>query len=162
DVTTSTPDKHEVAVPTWSAARFLVVRAQKTGGIKARMSSLKRAGIRWHRLDEDVASWLIDPDVNAKAPTTKIPEADAWLRWIVAAKKALAPAQNPGVAEWLTVRWLEGTYAERPLIMPYFEVWPVAVVGGSKVKDLDALGDASAWYSVRASKGKPEANKLQI
>ncbi|XXX75244.1 hypothetical protein WMF30_47105 [Sorangium sp. So ce134] len=87
----------DVAVPAWSSARFVAVRAAVPRGaesapVAVRVAARESAPLAWYRLDEDVAAWL---GGRAPAPATAPGEAAALLRWVDAARAALSA---PGAA----------------------------------------------------------------
>ncbi|WP_437951841.1 hypothetical protein WME98_14445 [Sorangium sp. So ce296] len=82
----------DVAVPAWSSARFVAVRAAVSRGaesapVAVRVAARESAPLAWYRLDEDVAAWL---GGRAPAPATAPGEAAALLRWVDAARAALS------------------------------------------------------------------------
>ncbi|XYH96333.1 hypothetical protein ACMHYB_52580 [Sorangium sp. So ce1128] len=90
----------DVAVPTWSSARFLAVRAAVPRGaerapVAVRVAVRESAPLAWYRLDEDVAAWL---GGRAPAPATAPGEAGALLRWVDAARAALSAPVGAGAA----------------------------------------------------------------
>ncbi|WP_437295365.1 hypothetical protein [Sorangium sp. So ce426] len=155
----------DVAVPTWSSARFVVVRAAAARGaggtpVAVRVAARERAPLAWYRLDEDVAAWL---GGRAPAPATAPGEAGALLRWVDAARAALsAPATAgarldpaaarlaPAAAAWLTARYLEESLLVRPLVEPYFAERGVELRGGRESPDLPAVERATPWRSLGA------------
>ncbi|WP_437894758.1 hypothetical protein [Sorangium sp. So ce124] len=151
----------DVAVPTWSSARFVVVRAAAARGggstpVAVRVAARERAPLAWYRLDEDVAAWL---GGRAPAPAAAPGEAGALLRWVDAARAALAaPAAagapsarlDPAAAAWLTARYLEESLLLRPLVEPYFVGRDVEPRGGRESPDLPAVERATPWRSLGA------------
>ncbi|WP_437315554.1 hypothetical protein [Sorangium sp. So ce385] len=164
----------DVAVPAWSSARFVAVRAAVPRGaesapVAVRVAARESAPLAWYRLDEDVAAWL---GGRAPAPATAPGEAAALLRWVDAARAALsapgasgakaapraagAPAAPtsaplaPAAAAWLTARYLEESLLLRPLIEPYFVAREVELRGGREGPDLPALERATPWRSLGA------------
>ncbi|MGK3968992.1 hypothetical protein WMF38_36645 [Sorangium sp. So ce118] len=90
----------DVAVPAWSSARFLAVRAAVPRGaerapVAVRVAARESAPLAWYRLDEDVAAWL---GGRAPAPATAPSEAGALLRWVDAARAALSAPVGAGAA----------------------------------------------------------------
>ncbi|XXY54043.1 hypothetical protein WME91_23215 [Sorangium sp. So ce269] len=90
----------DVAVPAWSSARFLAVRAAVPRGaerapVAVRVAARESAPLAWYRLDEDVAAWL---GGRAPAPATAPGEAGALLRWVDAARAALSAPSSAGAA----------------------------------------------------------------
>ncbi|MGK3985131.1 hypothetical protein WME99_18930 [Sorangium sp. So ce136] len=90
----------DVAVPAWSSARFLAVRAAVPRGaerapVAVRVAARESAPLAWYRLDEDVAAWL---GGRAPAPATAPGEAGALLRWVDAARAALSAPASAGAA----------------------------------------------------------------
>ncbi|WP_437503814.1 hypothetical protein [Sorangium sp. So ce1099] len=90
----------DVAVPAWSSARFLAVRAAVPRGaerasVAVRVAARESAPLAWYRLDEDVAAWL---GGRAPAPATAPGEAGALLRWVDAARAALSAPGSGGAA----------------------------------------------------------------
>ncbi|WP_438005742.1 hypothetical protein WME89_44880 [Sorangium sp. So ce321] len=88
----------DVAVPAWSSARFLAVRAAVPRGaerapVAVRVAARESAPLAWYRLDEDVAAWL---GGRAPAPATAPGEAGALLRWVDAARAALSAPGSAG------------------------------------------------------------------
>ncbi|WP_437711781.1 hypothetical protein WMF45_41325 [Sorangium sp. So ce448] len=158
----------DVAVPAWSSARFVVVRAAGARGagstpVAVRVAARESAPLAWYRLDEDVAAWL---GGRAPAPATAPGEAGALLRWVDAARAALsAPAAtgapsarldpaaarlDPAAAAWLTARYLEESLLVRPLVEPYFAARGVELRGGREGPDLPAVERATPWRSLGA------------
>ncbi|WP_437956577.1 hypothetical protein WME76_35095 [Sorangium sp. So ce119] len=155
----------DVAVPAWSSARFIAVRAAVPRGaesspVAVRVAARESAPLAWHRLDEDVAAWL---GGRAPAPATAPAEAGALLRWVDAARGALSaqgaagappapPAArlDPAAAAWLTARYLEESLLLRPLVEPYFTPRAVEVRGGREGPDLPAVERATPWRSLGA------------
>ncbi|WP_437990900.1 hypothetical protein [Sorangium sp. So ce145] len=151
----------DFAVPTWSSARFVVVRAAAARGaggtpVAVRVAARERAPLAWYRLDEDVAAWL---GGRAPAPATAPGEAAALLRWVDAARAALsAPAAAgapsarlaPAAAAWLTARYLEESLLLRPLVEPYFVARGVELRGGREGSDLPTVERATPWRSLGA------------
>ncbi|WP_434043328.1 MULTISPECIES: hypothetical protein [Sorangium] len=90
----------DVAVPAWSSARFVAVRAAVPRGVESspvavRVAARESAPLAWYRLDEDVAAWL---GGSAPAPATAPAEAGALLRWVDAARAALSAQGAAGAA----------------------------------------------------------------
>ncbi|WP_437687829.1 hypothetical protein [Sorangium sp. So ce176] len=90
----------DVAVPAWSSARFVAVRAAVPRGaesspVAVRVAARESAPLAWYRLDEDVAAWL---GGRAPAPATAPAEAGALLRWVDAARAALSAQGAAGAA----------------------------------------------------------------
>ncbi|WP_437481639.1 hypothetical protein WME75_38600 [Sorangium sp. So ce1014] len=164
----------DVAVPAWSSARFVAVRAAVPRGaestpVAVRVAARESAPLAWYRLDEDVAAWL---GGRAPAPASAPGEAGALLRWIEAARAALAapgstgtasapgaagaqaapaPARlAPAAAAWLTARYLEESLLLRPLVEPYFVAREVELRGGREGPDLPAVERATPWRSLGA------------
>ncbi|WP_437632399.1 hypothetical protein [Sorangium sp. So ce854] len=170
----------DVAVPAWSSARFVAVRAAVPRGaesapVAVRVAARESAPLAWYRLDEDVAAWL---GGHAPAPAAAPHDAGALLRWVDAARAALsapsvaqvtraagppsgqgaapappAPAAarlEPAAAAWLTARYLEESLLIRPLIEPYFVPRAVEVRGGREGPDLPAVERATPWRSLGA------------
>ncbi|XXT17945.1 hypothetical protein WME94_47730 [Sorangium sp. So ce429] len=180
----------DVAVPAWSSARFLAVRAAVPRGaerapVAVRVAVRESAPLAWYRLDEDVAAWL---GGRAPAPATAPGEAGALLRWVDAARAALSapvsagaaskqgnagapPAPSaarlePAAAAWLTARYLEESLLLRPLVEPYFVAREVEVRGGREGPDLPAVERATPWRSLgagaRLALRAPGADVLRI
>ncbi|UQA62885.1 hypothetical protein [Polyangium aurulentum] len=145
------PAARLVDVPMWTAARFLVVRADKPAQIGLSAASLTRSAMGWYRLEEDVSAWL--RDASKAVPSTTIPEAGAGLRWAVAAHAALSGAPEEATADWLTVRWLEASFGARPLVEPYFFKRSITVSGGREVTDIVPEPDASPWRAALGPSG---------
>ncbi|WP_437277233.1 hypothetical protein WME90_39270 [Sorangium sp. So ce375] len=158
----------DVAVPAWSSARFVVLRAAAARGaastqVAVRVAARESAPLVWYRLDEDVAAWL---GGRAPAPANAPGEAGALLRWVVAARAALSapgaarassarldPAAarlDPAAAAWLTARYLEESLLVRPLVEPYFVVRDVELRGGRERSELPAVERATPWRSLGA------------
>jgi hypothetical protein len=149
------PKGRDIDVPTWTAARFLVIRAEKPAEIRVWAASLERSAMRWHRLEEDVGTWLRDPE--ALPPTSDIPEAQAVVRWLSAARTLAADAPAEAARSWLMTRWIDASIASRPLVEPYFAKRDVSLDGGSDAPELLPPPSAAAWRTLRAPTARGEA-----
>ncbi|AKT36877.1 hypothetical protein [Chondromyces crocatus] len=167
--------RRELGVQPWSSARFLVVRPAVTPSsssspspvFSVRVAARESAPLAWYRLDEDVADWLLRGGAAPSALVlpldetgTALAEARPLLRWVEAARDALAPVPGGAVtttaATWLLGRYLEGSLRVRPLVEPYFLRRSVEVSGGVGEAPLDAAEHATPWR-LGAAAVKPAA-----
>ncbi|EYF06792.1 hypothetical protein [Chondromyces apiculatus] len=166
--------RREVGIPPWTSARFLVLRpavpgsagttatgarnptSPATAPITVHVAARESAALAWYRLDEDVADWLLRGGEAPRALTVPLDElgtalaaARPLLRWVEAARDALAPAPGEPVsgaaASWLVARYLEESLRVRPLTEPYFLRRGVDVEGGAGEAPLDAADHATSW-----------------
>ena len=156
---TPTSRAREVGVPAWSSARFVALRGPSAGAtvaeVSVRVAARESAPLAWYRLDEDVAGWL---EGRGGPPPAAPIEAAALLRWVTAARDALAyPAvgsrPSAPAAAWLVSRYLEESMRVRPLLEPYFVRRDIDVEGGREAEGLPAIERATAWRTAPARRG---------
>jgi hypothetical protein len=129
---TATQNRVDIVVPTWTLARFVVVRAAQAVSTEARVlvAMPRDDAMAFYRADEQVAAWLFD---GASAPLFSGATAshNAHVRWLEAAHDTLGElALTPAGKAWLQARWLELGHRERPIRFPFVASASVAVRGG--------------------------------
>lgn len=133
-------DPIDVSVPSWTMARFVVVRAAKARPSPARVlvAMPVEDAMAFYRADEQVAAWLFD---GASTPRFSHATAshNARVRWLAAARDALGTlSRTPAGQAWLQARWLELAIDDRPIRFPFVAGASVTVRGGHPMDPSEA------------------------
>lgn len=151
--------QHDIRVPTFSAARFLVVKS--LGKPMAPLNVWVAAGLDdplgWFRADQQVRTWLSEEDAEPPELPAALAAARPILRWLVAARQALLRSGPAGARErWLHARWLEETFQMRPLYRPYFGPRRFRISGGSLATGQQKLSRPGTQIEERELRGGDE------
>jgi hypothetical protein len=153
DVVTWFPDAplegafRRVDVPAWTASRLIAVRTKsaRKGSVRVEIAAPPSDGLAWHRFDRalyDALRW------GGPEPAPPLEGRPAH-RWIQSARRALEGVPGPARAAWLMARWLEESYRERPIVMPYFAARPLSFDAPAGTA-LSADVEGNAWRTVQA------------
>lgn len=111
----------ELTVPAYGTARFLVVRAADPTPCRVRVwiAAPLRRPLTWYRTDLAVHAWIFEAGALPALDGELAPLAPS-LRLLAALARALGPAlAGEGAKAWLEARWLELTFAARPMDVPF-------------------------------------------
>ncbi len=137
DAITWSSDAHELRVPTWSTARFVVARATKDDAtITLDVARGESDPFRWYRFDEHVRDLLWKGSALQGEDTPEGAKARA--RATVAFRSLLGDDRSESSARFLMSDWLESALRVRPVAPPYFSKRAVELAGGTRVPNGEA------------------------
>jgi hypothetical protein len=150
---------HDVRVPSWGSARFVVVRVDEPSRVSVQMAMRVWDPLALVRRDDRVRSWLREPNAallteagGAEGAQLALLGAlrDGLRRAAGALSAARARQTHEAIGEVLFAEWLATQYEERPLVPPFF--LPAALPAQKVLSQ-----PASPWVAVEDELGQPGA-----